>query len=442
MKLDTAIMIFRYMYCPFIVEMLVLTVMRLYKQRRQRYFAMWLATGIVMLAAASFLLSCAAMYIINIPILGALFYAALFLMILGLLKVCYNVPFRILLFCGVSAYAMQNLSYRMGSIFEVTGVIWRFSAAVGYEAANNIVFFGIFAALLAPFWFFYVKRINRTGIENIYSRNILTISVFALGITIVLCGYANAYWFMSMELSIVNYCFAIIANIFVLVIQSGMAERTALRTDAERVRGLWQQDRRQYEMAKENIELINIKCHDLKHKLRALGTGGGASAAEIKEMEKCIAIYDSKINTGSKPLDVLLNEKSLLCNSNGIRLDCMADGALLSFMDEFDLYSLFGNMVSNAVEAALKLDDPEKKIITLTVSGSRGMVLINCDNYYSGEIKRSGANFVTDKPDDSEHGFGVKSMRLLVKKYGGTISIDYGEGIFSVRVSLPVKGGE
>ncbi|MCX4314786.1 MAG: hypothetical protein OSJ83_13165, partial [Clostridia bacterium] len=130
MKLDTAISIFRYMYCPFIVEMLVLTVMLLYKQRRRRYFAMWLAPGRVMRAAASFRVSCAAMYIINIPILGALFYAALFLMILGLLKVCYKVPFRILLFCGVSAYAIQNLSYRLGRIFEVPGVIWRFSAVV------------------------------------------------------------------------------------------------------------------------------------------------------------------------------------------------------------------------------------------------------------------------------------------------------------------------
>lgn len=439
MKLDTAIMMFRYMYCPFIVEMLVLTVMLLYKQRRRQYYALWLSSGIVMLAAATFLVSCAAMYVSKYPLVGALFYAAIFLMMLGLLSACYKAPFKILLFCGVSAYAMQNLCYRIGTIFDVTGTVYRFSLIVGYEAASNLIYFGIFAAMLAPFWFFYVKRIDKTGIENIYSFNILLISVFALGLTIVLCGYANVYWWMSKELSIINYCLAIIGNLFILVIQSGMAERTALKTDAERVRGLWQQDRRQYEMAKENIELINIKCHDLKHKLRALGTGGGASAAEIKEMEKCIAIYDSKINTGSEPLDVLLNEKSLLCNNNGIRLDCMADGALLSFMNEFDLYSLFGNMVSNAVEAAIKLDDPEKKIITLTVSGSHGMVFIACDNYYSGEIKTSGANFVTDKPDKSDHGFGVKSMCLLVKKYGGSINIDYGDGIFSVRVSLPIK---
>ena len=49
-----------------------------------------------------------------------------------------------------------------------------------------------------------------------------------------------------------------------------MFENVKLKSDLETIRQLWEQDRRQYEAAKENIDLINIKCHDLKHKIKAL----------------------------------------------------------------------------------------------------------------------------------------------------------------------------
>ena len=57
--------------------------------------------------------------------------------------------------------------------------------------------------------------------------------------------------------------------------------------------------------------------------------------------------------TGNHALDVILTEKSLICKQKEIKLTCMADGKQLAFMQTTDLYSIFGNLLNNSIEAAL-----------------------------------------------------------------------------------------
>ena len=70
-----------------------------------------------------------------------------------------------------------------------------------------------------------------------------------------------------------------------------------------------------------------------------------------------ISIYDSMLKTGNEALDVIFAEKSLVCRKNDIKLNCMIDGAKLSFMENTDIYALFGNLMDNAIEAIEKLKD-------------------------------------------------------------------------------------
>ena len=240
-------------------------------------------------------------------------------------------------------------------------------------------------------------------------------------------------------MSIINYCFTILGNVFVIAIISGMFENLGLKNEIATIRQLWLQDKRQYEIAKENIDLINIKCHDLKHKIRAIRNGADASDAELKEIENAVAIYDSVVHTGCDPIDVVLTEKSLICAKRNIKLSCMADGSGLAFMNESELYSLFGNMLTNAVNAVCKLADESARVIDLTVLRNAGLSMIHCINYFDGEIAFDGELPKTDKQDASEHGFGMKSMRMLVKKYGGEMFLTAENGVFDLKIVIPER---
>ncbi len=427
-------------YPYFLIEILVGEALFVFRCRHKPFFVLRLATGLVLLCAITVLAVCVQFSLPEKWFINMLVYLVLFAFTLVIMKVCFNEPFKILLLCGVAAYAVQNLTYRIFTLFEITGVIWRLCEAVNnYTVVVPLFTAVLFAAVCIVVYFLFVRRMNAKGLETVYSRNVLVFSVVTLLVTVILCSLTNIWWWQHYYLAIVNYCFAILCNLFILVILSGMTERGGLRMDLYNVRRLWEQDKSHYELSKENIELINIKMHDLKHRFREMRLSeGNISEEEYKQFENAIAVYDSKVSTGCAPLDVLLTEKSLMCNSAGIKLSCMVDGSSLSFLSEYDLYSLFGNILSNAVEAVQKVKEEQNRVISLTVSVCFGAVMINCTNYYEGEIKLAGGLPQTCKPDKEQHGYGMKSMRLLVKKYGGELSFDFGGGMFNLTVMLPL----
>ena len=128
---------------------------------------------------------------------------------------------------------------------------------------------------------------------------------------------------------------------------------------------------------KENIDLINIKSHDLKHVLSAqfptvrpagkAADGCGASFENNGETDVILNNYEDIKHTGNAALDVLLSQKSILCRKNKIQFDCMCDGSLLLFMSEIDILTMFGNIMDNAIEAARAIDDESNRIIILNI---------------------------------------------------------------------------
>ena len=148
-------------------------------------------------------------------------------------------------------------------------------------------------------------------------------------------------------------------------------------------------------------------------------------------------IYDSSVKTGNEILDVLLTEKSLICEQEGITWTCVADGRQLSFLDPIDLYTLFGHALDNAIENVRKLPQVEQRVISLTVFEKPGLSIIQLENYYKGQLQFRDGLPVTSKADREEHGFGMRSIRNLAEKYGGTISIDTENSIFLLSITLP-----
>ena len=225
----------------------------------------------------------------------------------------------------------------------------------------------------------------------------------------------------------------------ILYLQSEMFKKSAMRQELEVMNMLWKKEQEQYELSKENIALINQKCHDLKHQIRAIRSMNREEIdAYLNEMEDSVEIYESIVKTGNEVLDTILTEKSLYCKERGITVSCVADGSQMGFINTIDLYAILGNALDNAIEAVEKFKHQEKRQIDVMIYRQQQFLVINIVNptkelpVFEEELPR------TTKKDRFHHGFGLKSIQYMVNKYDGNLNVSVEDGCFSLKILMPI----
>ena len=142
------------------------------------------------------------------------------------------------------------------------------------------------------------------------------------------------------------------------------------------------------------------------------------------------------IQTDNNAIDTVIFEKIMYCNSHDIKLSYMVSKNSLDFMDNVDIYALVSNLIDNAIEATSKLEDKNKKVISLNIGNKVNLTNISITNYYSGNISFRDGLPITSKDDKLSHGFGMKSIKKIVEKYQGTINIEAEDNIFALTITF------
>ena len=115
-------------------------------------------------------------------------------------------------------------------------------------------------------------------------------------------------------------------------------------------------------------------------------------------------------------------------------MSCMADGEQLKFMDEIDLYTLLGNALDNAIEANEKIADVAKRWISIQIQNKKGIILVEIVNPFVGSIKLKNGLPITSKGDKLSHGYGTQSIRSIVEKYNGQMTIKTENDKYLLRI--------
>ena len=321
-------------------------------------------------------------------------------------------------FLAFSLYYYTAHSIGVSGIAELASLRWQ------------LIKIGIFAVVYCICSLIILLKIT----DFSYSKrgNIFLIPAAALFVvSVVINIFMVAQWFF-------NYLFnlyPIISSIVALFLLLGAQNINQLQSEREKSILVARKDKEHYDLYKTSVEALNIKFHDMKHLLATIKNGGGFEGY-VDDAYKSLSAYDSIAHTGNNALDVVLTEKKLICDSKAISFTYMADGKLLDFLGEADLYSLLGNALDNAIENVQKVSE-ELRIINLSVVKQDGIVKVHVDNYYNGELKFKGGVPQTSKGDSANHGFGIKSMRLIAEKYGGILRIAAEDNVFNLNIVFP-----
>lgn len=435
------ILIIQYVLSSMILPVELLTAILLYASQLQRRRNFWIRA--ISMSAATLilpiLLLAGVLFILPIhsgrDLLISLAYAAFSYTAVACfaLACCQISPWEAF-YCATCAYLTQHFAHCFRHFFFPQSPSGSFLAFLPIHAL-------LYAAVYAAAYFLFARQLPTQGhfrIDRIYS---LWTTLCALAIALVLGANAQNLEEASAPLYQICLLYAMVCCFLTLWTQAGQQKRLTLQHELDVQQQLWLQQKAQYEMSAENVELINRKCHDLKYQIAALKQISDQTQREesIHSLEQAVMIYDSVVKTGNHILDTVLTEKSLLCEARGITLTCVADGACLEFMDAVDIYTIFGNALDNAIESVSKLGDPEQRIITVTVFSRVDMVFLQLENYCSPQPAYDGDLPGTSKEEDvGYHGFGLKSIRYTAEKYGGFLTVQNDDEIFLFRVTIPL----
>lgn len=419
------------------LQLLVPIVLLTHRLPRRRHWAPALVLSVgALMALAVVPLATGAVTGLDVTQAFLVFSLLLVFFVVAIHAVCDVGPWTAI-FCATTGYTLQNLASGLIVLLQL-GITGRATVPLA-EPLASLVTFGVPVVVYTVGYFAFVRRIDKDGLLG--SENRLMLLMLA-AVIVVIIGLDLVIKDLTLsgarfhDIMLLRVLFALIC-VFVLFSEYELLYATHQREVRAETERLLAERERQYQLSRSNIEAINIKCHDIRHQISQLGeTGAVVDPAVLRDIANEVNVYDSVIETGNEALDTILTEKGLACSSEGIVLSVIADGAALGFMKAADIYSLFGNALDNAIEAARGVSDPERRTISLSVSRRGRMVAVSVENYCAQMPRFEEGLPVTTKPDRANHGFGMRSMRATVTRYGGSLHCGEHDGVFYLNLLL------
>ena len=368
-------------------------------------------------------------------VLVFIYYLMEFCMLLVIFHFCFQTSWEQALCCASAGRATQHIIYQILQLISL-----EFDPSRYLSASSPLYFLGALIAYLpfcaavylalgrkiGDFDFDYTKGEFRWRMGGLSAVMVLV----CVGIT----RFAKSSATRDIYAVIAESLYAIICCLLCILMQFELNRRAKLTKEMEMVRMLWKKDSKQLAERKDTIDLINMKCHDIRHKLEDYHLP--ITDEEEREIKSLIRIYDQTYRTGSQTLDVLLADRALLCEKDHIQLSFLGDGSCLKFLTEADIYSLLGNALGNAVDACRRLEE-KKRQISMIIRHSGDLVSISVTNYYQGQLRFEEDLPVTSQPDAEDfHGYGMKSMQAIAQKYGGKLKVKAEDGVFNLTIWL------
>ncbi len=365
----------------------------------------------------------------------------------------FDEPIKKILFFGVAAYTVQHVAqvlYELISLFVTFDI--GVSAGDMYSSGNfgtgspwylqalqYLFYIQIFFMVYGGAFMYISSRLDK---EDALQLDVSMVVVFVILLTAINIIFSSmVIYSLPKDVDDVTrgllQIFNIICCIISLVLLFELPRRKKAETDLDILEQLRERERAQYESAKANIEEMNIKCHDLKHIVGRLSEGS-VDQSVVGDMRKIVEEYDAVYKTENAALNVVLTEKGGLCRRQEITFSSIIDAPSLSFLSELDIYALFGNILDNAIEATSKLEK-DKRIIGLTTERRGNFVNINVYNTFDGTLQMEKGLPLTRKSDKRNHGFGLKSIKNIVEKYGGEMTIKAQNGLFELNILLQTQ---
>lgn len=365
-----------------------------------------------------------------------------FVMLLVILVISYfcmfisykETPFSIFSAC-IAGIATQHIANKVLGLLELIPAVDFFSKEsiikdlileIAVSFAIYLIIYLLFARNFRP---------DTGSIESTILSVILVLTCIGINRLVIDHSEANIYYKAA------SCLYAIICCVFAMTIQFFFSKWQQEKADSLVIKQLLAASEKQYEQWKAMVQLNNIHTHDLKHMLNNIEKLAGKDAIEIPDLSPIRNSLDEfapLVKTGNEVIDVLLRNMDTLCKEQDIHFNCVSYTEMLAKFDSMSLYFLFANAIDNARAGAGAVTVPDKRMVDVSLKQFGDSVIIHVWNYFNGELTIKDGLPVSSNTS-SGHGFGLKSIKMLVDKFEGAMEARTEGDVFHLNIILPLK---
>lgn len=190
-----------------------------------------------------------------------------------------------------------------------------------------------------------------------------------------------------------------------------------------------------YRQLEEHHKEIRKIKHDMKNELIGLLAeyNGNKTKKLDEDLQKIIdriQVSEKDFFSNNPVVNTILVQKKERMKNYKILFECEIEIPEQINIRGGELGILLGNLLDNAVEAAMQCE--KEKWIKLKMYYRNSYLAIECRN----STKRRINDFVTKKKNKESHGFGMKAMLEIVKKFRGNVEFEILENEFNTKISI------
>ena len=142
------------------------------------------------------------------------------------------------------------------------------------------------------------------------------------------------------------------------------------------------------------------------------------------------------IFTSNKVIDSVINYKFSNAEQKGISVVCSLTAEIPESYER-DVSIILSNLLDNAIEASGNLKNAKPEII-LNVHEIAGYYSILVKNRISSSVLENNKKLQTSKSDKKNHGYGLKTVRMLSETHNGMVDVYENDSYFIVNVLLNI----
>lgn len=361
---------------------------------------------------------------------------AMSLLFMAVYYFCYHTTMVELVYVDLLALTIYKLAWNTFKVFAAGAKMLQGSPLWSqYSLMGSLVSYVTYTAVCVATCMLHQRIIRKLPDESDSLSMLISFGAFmCCQIVLEFCG--RVFTADDSALFLYYLC-ALLYTLITYVVLLVISQLTYYRRDNEDMHNFIRNKMQYYQMSRDGITSLQIKCHDLKHQIAAIRTKTEQEnfGKYLDRLEDSIIEYGTVVECGNETINIVLTEKNILCSTCGVKFSYIIDGTLFDFMSEMEIYSLFGNALDNALESCSKVSEPQKRVISLKAARHGEMVVLHVENFFEEELTMvDGLPRTTKK--GSGHGFGLRSIQQIAEKYNGVASVQAAGNIFKLTVFM------